>query len=104
MSAPPRSSRKRPEERQLDCEFGAFAHKAFNTDSAVVLLDNLPAHAQTQAAAAVTLFVGFFRREEWLKDETQSLGRDADARVGDGDLGHFRRRVLAHLDLERAAA
>ena len=70
----------------------------------VVLLDDLPADAQAQAGAAVAVLVGLLGRVERLEDQAELFRRDADAGVGDADLGHLRRGVLADLDRQPAAA
>ena len=69
-----------------------------------MLLDDLPAHAQPQAAAAVAVLVRLLGAVERLEDHPQLVRRDAHAAVGDLDLGHLRRLVLADLDQQSAPA
>src|SRR5437868_229912 len=69
-----------------------------------MLIDDLPADTQAQAAAAVAVFVRLLGAVERLEDQPQLLRRDSDAAVADFDLGHLRRLILAHLDHQPAAA
>src|SRR5437763_12813056 len=82
-------------QRQFHRERRALAHQALDADASVVLLDDLPANAQAQAAAAVAVLVGLLRRVERLEDQAEPLLGNADAGVGDADLGHLRLRVVA---------
>src|SRR5437879_8007393 len=66
---------RRPQ-RQLDREGRAFADHALDADAAVVLLDDLPAHAQAQARPAVAVLVRLLGRVERLEDQPQLLRRD----------------------------
>src|SRR5215471_19814612 len=83
---------------QFEDEFRAFADDAFHTDASMVLFDDLAAHAQTEAAAAMTLVIGLFGSIKRLKDKSKLIGRNADAGVADADFGHLGVRILAHLD------
>ena len=65
---------------------------------ALVLLDDLPAHAQPQPGAAVPAFVRLLGRVERLEDQPQPVRRDAAAGVADADLDQTRLGVLADLD------
>src|SRR5207253_3703311 len=67
-------------QRQLHRKRRALADHAFHPNTPVVLLDDLPADAESQAGAAVAVFVGLLGREERLENHAQLLGRDADAR------------------------
>ena len=88
--------------RQLDDERRAFADDTLDADAAVVLLDDLPAHTQPQAGAAVAVLVGQLGREERLEDLPQVLRGDPGTRVGDLDLDRV--AVVALADFEPQAA
>src|SRR6266702_3830246 len=68
-----------------------------------MLLDDLPADAQSQAAAAVAVLVGFLGRVKRLEDQAELVGRDADPTVGHADLRHVRALILVELEAETAA-
>src|SRR5262245_42650712 len=91
-------------ERQFDRERRALADDAFDTDSPAVLLDNLPADAQAQAGAAVAVLVWFFRRVERLENQAELVRSDANACVGDLDLGHAAAAIGSHLGAEAPTA
>src|SRR5207244_10197510 len=81
----------------------ALADDTLDADAAVVLLDDLAADAEAQAGAAAALVVGVLGGEERLEDLAEVVGRDADAGVGDADLGSVGAQVLADLDPDTAA-
>src|SRR5262245_18799375 len=87
---------------KLDGEFRALAGDALDTNTALMLLDDLPAHAQAQAVAAVAFLVGHLGGVKRLEDQAQLVKRDADASVADANLGHVRKRIGAHLNGEPA--
>jgi len=51
-----------------------------DTQAAAVFLDKLARDPEAETGAGI-----FFRGKEGLEDAVEMLGRDAEARVGDGD-------------------
>ena len=70
----------------------------------MVLLDDLPADAEPETAAAVAVLVRLFGGVKWFKNQPQLIRRDADAGVAHADLGHVRAPILPQLETELAAA
>src|SRR5205823_12648545 len=90
-------------EWQLDGEGRAFADDAFDANATLVLLDDLPADAQAQAAAAMTVFIRLLGGIERLEDQPQLVGSNADAGVRDKNLDHLRRLVFPNFKSQPAA-
>src|SRR5262249_13844511 len=90
-------------QRQFHGEFRPLADDTFHANASLVLLDDLTTHAETQAAAAVTLIVRRFRSVERLEDEPKLFGRNADAGVADRDFRHVSLGVFTQVDRKPAA-
>src|SRR6266446_4524862 len=88
---------------QLDGESGPFAEDAFDPDTAVMLLDHLPANAEPQAAAAMSVLVRFLGGIEGLKDEAELIGGNADAGIGNQNLHHLRLLIFADFNSQSSA-
>ena len=92
-------------QRQLHGECRALAHQALDADAAVVLLDDLPANAQAQAAAAVAVLVGLLGRVKRLEDQAAAAPGGCRRRVSAMRISAICvLRVFAHLDAQPAAA
>ena len=74
-------------QRKRDVEGRALADPAGDVDGPTVLVGDLAADVQPQAQAAVAPIVGVAAAMEALEQEGQVLIRDADAVVGDRELG-----------------
>ena len=66
--------------RQLECERGPFAGRAFDADSAVMGLDDAATETQTEPGSApATGFGGSLGAVKRVEDEAELVGGDADA-------------------------
>jgi len=72
-------------ERNGDCEGGALAECAIDTDGAAVELDEFLDESQTDAAAFVGATTGVLHAVETVKEVRQFFCGDADAGVADGE-------------------
>src|SRR5262249_52269127 len=89
---------------QLHGKGRSLSNDALDSDSSLVLLDDLTAHAQPQAASTMAMVIGVFRAVEGLKDEPQLVRWNAGSGVGDEDFRHLGRAVLANFNSQPSAA
>ena len=90
--------------RQFDGEGGSFALDAFDTDTAMVLFNDLSANAEPQTATAMSVLIGFLGRIEGLKDKAKLIWGDADAGVGNQNLHHLRLLIFPDFDSNSSAS